>query len=315
MDLTTTYLGLKLKNPIVPSAGPVSKNLDSMKQLEDSGASAIVMHSIFEEQFKHEAVELDHYLAFGTESFAESLSYFPRVEEYNAEPDEYAELIHKAKKSLGIPIIGSMNGVTSSGWIKYAKKIEEAGADAIELNVYYIPTDPKLAAADIEKRYLDVLAAVKSSVGIPIAMKLSPFFTSMPGFIKQLDDAGTNGLVLFNRFYQPDIDLEKMEVKPEIVFSTPFEMKLPLRWIAILYGKVKASLAATTGIYNAEDVVKMVLAGADITMMCSAILANGSKVIKESLIGLENWMNTHEYESIKQMKGSEPEINCRSLSF
>jgi dihydroorotate dehydrogenase (fumarate) len=304
MDLKTTYLGLQLKNPVVPSAGPFSRSLESMKELEDSGASAIVMHSIFEEQFKHEAVELDHYLAYGTESFAEALSYFPKVDEYRVEPDDYLELIHKAKKSLNIPVIGSMNGITAGGWIDYAKKIEEAGADAIELNIYYIPTDSKLTSADVEKRYIDVLTAVKGGIKIPVSVKLSPFFSTLPGIIKQLDDKGADGLVLFNRFYQPNIDLEKMEVKPEIVFSTPFEMKLPLRWIAILYGKVKANLAATTGIYTAEDVVKMVMVGADVTMMCSAILANGSKIIKKTLVDLEAWMNTHEYESIKQMKGS-----------
>jgi len=209
MDLKTTYLGLQLKNPVVPSAGPFSRSLESMKELEDSGASAIVMHSIFEEQFKHEAVELDHYLAYGTESFAEALSYFPKVDEYRVEPDDYLELIHKAKKSLNIPVIGSMNGITAGGWIDYAKKIEEAGADAIELNIYYIPTDSKLTSADVEKRYIDVLTAVKGGIKIPVSVKLSPFFSTLPGIIKQLDDKGADGLVLFNRFYQPNIDLEK----------------------------------------------------------------------------------------------------------
>jgi dihydroorotate dehydrogenase (fumarate) len=304
MNLKTTYLGLELKNPIVPSAGPFSRSLQSMKELEDNGASAIVMHSIFEEQFKHEAAELDHYLSYGTESFAEALSYFPKIDEYKVEPDDYLDLIHEAKKSLDIPVIGSMNGITNGGWIEYAKKIEEAGADAVELNIYYIPTDPKLTSSDIEKRYVEVLKSVKSGIKIPVAVKLSPYFTSMPGFIKKLDDTGADGLVLFNRFYQPDIDLESMEVKPEIVLSTPFEMKLPLRWMAILYGKVKANLAATTGIYNAEDVLKMTAAGADVTMMCSAILTNGPKVIKKTLTDLEAWLNTHEYESLRQMKGS-----------
>jgi len=304
MDLSTTYLGLKLKNPIVPSAGPLSHTLDSMKRLEDAGAAAIVMYSLFEEQITHEAAELDHYLSYGTESFAESLTYFPEANEYNLGPEEYIELLHSAKGSLEIPVIGSLNGISTGGWIEYAKKIEEAGADALELNVYYIPTDPKLVSQDVEERYLEVLLAVKRTVKIPVAMKLSPYFSSMANMAQRLDTAGANGLVLFNRFYQPDIDLETLEVKPNVILSSPQALRLPLRWIAILYGRLKASLAATSGVHRAEDVVKLMMAGADVTMMCSALLKNGAQHVRQVLSDLDQWMLEHEYISVKQMKGS-----------
>jgi dihydroorotate dehydrogenase (fumarate) len=304
MDLSTNYLGLKLKNPIVPSAGPFSYTLDTMKKLEDAGASAIVMYSLFEEQIAHEAAELDHYLTYGTESFAESLTYFPAVADYNLGPDEYVDHIRKAKETLSIPVIGSLNGISSGGWINYTKKIEQAGADALELNVYYIPTDPNLTSDDVENRYLEVLHAVKQAVKIPVAMKLNPFFSSLAHMAHRLDTAGVDGLVLFNRFYQPDIDLEELEVKPNIILSTPQALRLPLRWIAILHGRVKASLAATSGIHTAEDVLKMVMAGADVTMMCSAILKNGPTWITQILTQLNQWMIDHEYVSVAQMKGS-----------
>jgi dihydroorotate dehydrogenase (fumarate) len=304
MDLSTTYLGLKLKNPIVPSASPLSHSLDNMKRLEDAGASAIVMYSLFEEQITHEAAELDHYLSYGKETFAEALTYFPEPQEYNLGPEEYVSLLRKAKESLHIPIIGSLNGISTGGWIKYAKKIEEAGADALELNVYYIPTDPALTAQDVEDRYLEVLSAVKTTVRIPVAMKLSPFFSSMANMAQRLDQAGASGLVLFNRFYQPDIDLETLEVKPNVILSTPQAMRVPMRWIAILYGKVKASLAATSGIHTAEDVLKMLMAGADVTMMASGLLKNGPQRITEILSQMNQWMLEHEYISVAQMKGS-----------
>ncbi len=304
MDLSTTYLGMKLKNPIVPSASPMSHTLDSMKRLEDAGAAAIVMYSLFEEQIAHEAAELNHYLTYGSESFAEALTYFPEAQEYNLGPDEYVNHIRKAKESLKIPVIGSLNGISAGGWVKYAKKIEEAGADAIELNVYYIPTDSKLTAEDVEDRYLEVLNAVKTTVKIPVAMKLSPFFSSMANMAQRLDQAGAAGLVLFNRFYQPDIDLETLEIKPSVILSTPQAMRLPMRWIAILYGKVKASLAATSGIHTAEDVLKMLMAGADVTMMASSLLKHGPQRITEILTQLDQWMLEHEYISVAQMKGS-----------
>lgn len=304
MDLTTKYLGLALKNPIVPSAGPLSHTLDSMKRLEDAGAAAIVMYSLFEEQIVHDAAELNHFLIQGTESFAEALTYFPEADDYNLGPEEYVEHLHRTKQALGIPVIGSLNGISTGGWVKFAQKIEEAGADAIELNVYYIPTEPNLTGTEVEERYLEVLRAVKSTVKIPVAMKLSPFFSSMANMAHRLDAAGADGLVLFNRFYQPDIDLETLDVAPNVILSTPQALRLPLRWVAILHGRVKASIAATSGIHTSEDVLKMLMAGADVTMMCSALLKHGPGRIKEVLAALVQWMQEHEYESVSQMKGS-----------
>ena len=304
MDLTTKYLGLELKNPIVPSASPLSYSVDSMKRLEDAGAAAIVMYSLFEEQIAHDAAELNHYLSYGTESFAESLTYFPEADEYNVGPDEYVNLVRKAKESLQIPVIGSLNGITAGGWISFARKIEEAGADALELNVYYLPTDPDLTASDVEDRYLEVLHEVKRTIRIPVAMKLSPYFSSFAHFAARLDLAGADGLVLFNRFYQPDIDIEALEVVPRVLLSTPMAMRLPLRWIAILHGRIKANLAATSGIHVAEDVIKMLMAGADVTMMCSSLLKNGPEQITRVIADLDRWMLEHEYHSVAQMKGS-----------
>ena len=304
MDLSTTYLGLNLRNPVVPSASPLSYTLDGMKRLEDGGAAAIVMYSLFEEQIAHEAAELDHYLNYGKESYAEALTYFPEPQEYNVGPDEYIEQVRRAKQSLGIPVIGSLNGISTGGWIKYARNIEEAGADALELNVYYIPTHPDVTSSEAEDRYLEVLHEVKRAVRIPVAMKLSPYFSAMAHMAKRLEYGGANGLVLFNRFYQPDIDLEALEVKPNVVLSTPNAMRLPLRWIAILYGRVKLSLAATSGIHSAGDVIKMVMAGADVTMMCSALLKNGPEYLTKVLSDLDQWLLEHEYTSIRQMKGS-----------
>ncbi|MBI3189989.1 MAG: dihydroorotate dehydrogenase-like protein [Ignavibacteriales bacterium] len=304
MNLKTTYLGIELKNPLIPSASPLSHSVDSMKRLEDAGAAAVVMYSLFEEQIKHEAAELDHYLSFGTESFAESLTYLPNFGEYNLGPDEYVDLLQKAKQSLEIPVIASLNGITVGGWINYAAKLEQAGADAIELNVYYIPTDPILTSAEVEDRYLEVRHAVKRAVKIPVAMKLSPFFSSFANMARRLDQAGADGLVLFNRFFQPDIDLVSLDVKPGVTLSTSFAMRVPMRWIAILHGKVKASLAATSGIHSAEDVIKMLMAGADVTMMCSSLLKNGHQHIAHVLREIERWMIEHEYVSVRQMKGS-----------
>jgi dihydroorotate dehydrogenase (fumarate) len=304
MDLTTTYLGLKLKNPIVPSASPLSYTLDTMRHLEDAGAAAIVMYSLFEEQIVQESAELNHYLSYGTESFAEALSYFPQAEEYNLGPEEYLNLLHKAKTSLHIPIIASLNGISTGGWIKYAAKMEEAGADALELNVYYIPTDPKLTGAEVENRYVEVLEAVKKTVRIPVAIKLNPFFSALANIAHRLDVAGADGLVLFNRFYQPDINLDTLEVVPNVILSTPQALRIPLRWIAILHRRVRASIAATSGIHTAEDVLKMLMAGADVTMMCSALLRHGPQHIKKVLDDMSRWMAEHEYVSVQQMKGS-----------
>ena len=304
MDLSTRYCGLRLKNPLVASASPLSHTVDSMKRLEEAGASAIVMYSLFEEQIAHEQAELNHYLSYGTEAFAEALTYFPEPQAYNMGPEEYVELIHKAKSALGIPVIGSLNGISTGGWINYARKIEEAGADALELNVYYIPTDPRVSGTDVEDRYVEVLTAVKTTVKIPVAIKLSPFFSSMANMAQRLDNAGADGLVLFNRFYQPDFDLETLDVVPNLQLSSSQELRLPLRWIAILYGRLSASLAATSGVHTAQDVLKLLMAGADVTMMASALLQHGPGRLAEVLAGLHHWMLEHEYVSVAQMKGS-----------
>ncbi|MCU0452953.1 MAG: dihydroorotate dehydrogenase-like protein [Bacteroidetes bacterium] len=304
MDLSTYYLGKRLKNPLVPSASPLSRNIDSMKRLEDAGAAAIVMYSLFEEQIEHESFEIDHYLSYGTQSYAEALTYFPEAKEYNLEPDQYLELLRKASESLEVPVIGSLNGVSTGGWVKYAKHMEEAGADALELNVYYIPTDPALAGDDVEARYLDVLHAVKSTVAIPVAVKLSPYFTALANVAQRLVNAGADGLVLFNRFYQPDININELEVTPHVHLSDSSASTLPMRWVAILHSRIKASLAATSGIHTSDDVIKLLMAGADVTMMCSALLKRGPEHLKEVLEGLEKWMFEHEYVSVEQMKGS-----------
>jgi len=304
MDLSTTYLGMKLKNPIVASASPLSRSMDSMRRLEDAGTSAIVMHSLFEEQVTNEAESLEFYKSYGTESYAEALSYFPDTGDYQFAPEEYLEIVAKATNKLEIPIIASLNGVTPGGWTRYAKSMEEAGAAAVELNVYYIPTKGTMTGVDVENRYVEMLKHVRGAVKIPVAMKLSPFFSSIPNIAQRLVHEGAAGLVLFNRFYQPDIDLDELDVKPGVGLSDSFANRLPMRWIGILYGKVKASLAATSGIHTAEDVLKLTMAGADVTMMCSALLMHGPEHVGKVLKNVEQWMKDHEYESIEQMKGS-----------
>lgn len=312
MDLTTNYLGLKLKNPIVPSASPLSESVDTVKKLEDAGAAAVVVYSLFEEQLRHESGEIDHYLSYGTESYAEATSYFPEPDEFKLGPVEYLDHIANLKKSVDIPIIGSLNGVSKGGWVEFAKNIEQAGADALELNVYYIPTNAYLSGTEIETMYIDTLTAVKKNLNIPVSVKLSPFFTSMANMAAKLDKAGADGLVLFNRFYQPDFDLEKLEIVPNLMLSNNWEMRLPLRWIAILYDNIKASLALTSGVQNSEDVIKTIMAGGDIVMIASELLLNGIDRIKDILTGVEGWMNEKEYESIEQMKGSMSQKNVGS---
>ena len=304
MDLSTSYMGLKLKNPIVPSASPLTESVDSVKGMEDAGAAAVVVYSLFEEQLSHESGELDHYLTHGTESFAEALTYFPETTDFKLGPDEYLEHIAKLKSSVDIPVIGSINGVSKGGWIDFAKKIQDAGADALELNVYYVATDPNKDAADVEKMYIDTLKAVKQNVNIPVAMKLSPYFSSMANMAKKLDDAGADALVMFNRFYQPDFDLEKLEVVPNLKLSTNWELRLPLRWIAILYGHIQANMAATSGIQSHEDVIKVMMAGGDVAMMASELLKNGVGRITHILGEMTKWMEEKEYDSISTMKGS-----------
>lgn len=310
MNLTTTYLGLKLRTPLVAAASPLSEEIDNIKRMEDAGASAVVLHSLFEEQLRQDRAELAHHLEQGTESFAEALTYFPEPEEFCLGPEEYLHHVARAKKATRVPMIASLNCSSTGGWTKYARQIEQTGADALELNIYYIPTDCTLSAAKVEQTYLDILKAVKSEVKIPVAVKLSPFFSNFAYMAKRLDEAGADGLVLFNRFYQPDIDLETLEVKPNILLSTPMAMRLPLRWIAILYLRLNASLAATSGLHRATDVLKMLMAGADATMLCSVLIRHGIQQISVIERELVAWMEEHEYESVTQLKGSLSQKNC-----
>jgi dihydroorotate dehydrogenase (fumarate) len=310
MDLTTNYLGLKLRSPLVVGASPLSENIDNLKRMEDAGASAVVLHSLFEEQLRQDRLELNRHLEQGTESYAEALSYFPEVGDYRLGPEEYLRHIWRAKETLKVPVIASLNCSSVGGWTEYAKQIQRAGADALELNIYYIPTDPDVPGDVLEEGYLNILHAVRAEVKIPIAVKLSPFFTNFANIAKRFDAAGANGLVLFNRFYQPDIDLEDREVKPNILLSTPMAMRLPLRWIAILHGRIHGSLAATSGIHRAGDVLKMLMAGADVTMLCSTVLKHGFPQIALIESDLTQWLDEHDYESVKQIKGSLSQKNC-----
>lgn len=310
LDLSTRYLGLTLRTPLVPSASPLSQEIASIRRLEDAGASAIVLYSLFEEQLRQESLELDHHLSVGTESFAESLTFFPQASEFRLGPEGYLEHIRKTKEAVDIPVIASLNGATVGGWAKFAKQIEQAGADALECNIYYIPTDPNLKAAEIEQTYIDIVWAVKSAISIPIAIKISPFFTNIANIAKRLDDAGADGLVLFNRFYQPDIDLEELEIRPNVLLSTPQALRLPLTWIGILYGRLKASLAATGGVHHPEDAIKLLMVGANVTMLCSSLLRNGINQLRQMEHGIVEWMEQHEYESVKQLQGSMSQMRC-----
>ncbi|HLV87605.1 MAG TPA: dihydroorotate dehydrogenase-like protein [Candidatus Sulfotelmatobacter sp.] len=310
VDLGTTYLGMRLRSPLVVSASPLSRDVEGIRRLEEAGASAVVLYSLFEEQLRQEEMDLEYHMAAGTESFAESLTYFPQPSEFQTGPDGYLNHIRKAKAASSIPIIGSLNGSTLGGWTKFAAEIERAGADAIECNVYYIPTDPKLNAESVEKTYLEILQAVKAAVTIPVAVKLSPFFSNMANMAHRLDEAGADGLVLFNRFYQPDIDLEELEIRPNVLLSTPQALRLPLTWIGILYGRVKAGLAATGGVHSAEDAVKLLMVGASVTMMCSALMRHGVNHIRHVERELRDWMERHEYESVAQMQGSMSQLRC-----
>jgi len=308
--LSTTYMGLKLRTPLVASASPLSQELDSIRRLEDSGASAIVLYSLFEEQLRQESAELDHRLSEHSESFAEALSYLPEPSEFKVGPEGYLNHIRKAKQAVSIPIIASLNGATVDGWTDYAKKIEQAGADAIECNLYAIPSDPNVTADQIEQGYLEVVRTVKSAVSIPVAVKLSPFFSNMANMAKRLDQTGVNALVMFNRFYQPDINLEELEIQPNVLLSTPQALRLPLTWIGILFGRIRASLAATSGVHGPEDVIKLLMVGADVTMLCSTLLRNGISHLRYIEEGLLEWMEQHEYESVQQMKGSMSQLRC-----
>jgi dihydroorotate dehydrogenase (fumarate) len=309
-DLTTTYMGMTLKSPIVPSASPLSKSVAGVTQMADAGAAAITMYSLFEEQITLEAISLHNRLEQGSWNYAEALTYYPKASDYNRGPEGYLDLIREAKKAVDVPIIGSLNGITTGGWIDYAQKIEQAGADALELNVYLIPTMNDETGAQVEQLYVDVLKAVKKNVRIPVAMKLSPFFSSMPHMARQLDDAGADALVLFNRFYQPDFDLDELTVVPNLVLSRSAEMRLPLRWVAILYGHIKGDMALTTGVHTTEDVVKGIMAGAKVVNVASVLLEQGAGKISDLTLGLRQWMDEHEYESVAQMRGALSQRNC-----
>ncbi len=303
-DLSTTYLGLNLKNPIVASASPLSKKLERARKLEEAGIAAIVMYSLFEEQIIHESLELDHYLTRGTDSYAEAISYLPDGGLYGISPEKYLIQVAALKKALKIPVIGSLNGVSKGGWTNYARKIQEAGADALELNLYYIPTDLDMTSNDIEDSQVELVAEVKSAITIPLAVKISPFVTSIPNFAKRLVEVGADGLVLFNRFYQPDFDLDELEIIHSLDLSSSADLRLPLRWISILNGKVETDFALTSGVHSHTEVLKAMMAGAKVAMMASNLLHNGEQAVGPILNELEMWMKDHGYDSIRQMQGS-----------
>ncbi len=309
-DLRTRYLGLELANPLVPSASTLSSRIDTLKRLQDAGAAAIVMQSLFEEQIEHEGLEIHRVLETGAHSFAEALTYVPELEDYNTGPESYLRHLEQTKRELEIPVIGSLNGASDGGWVHYAKLIQDAGADALELNIYFIAADIDMTSEQVESRYLDLVAAVRGSVTVPLAVKVGPYFSSMANMARRLVEAGADGLVLFNRFLQPDIDLETLRVDPHLHLSTSYELRLPLRWIAILKGRIAASLAATTGVHRAEDALKLLLAGADVTMMASALFQKGPEHLATVLDGVRRWLDEHEYDSVEQMKGSVSQAAC-----
>ena len=313
IDLNTNYLGLHLRTPLVASASPLSQEIDGIRRLEDAGASAVVLYSLFEEQLRQESLELEHHLAEGTNSFAEAASFFPQPDEFRTGPEGYLNHIYRAKNAVSVPIIASLNGTTLGGWAKYAKQIEQAGADAIECNIYFIPTDPESQVPQSSSLYRHPSRS-EVTVQIPVAVKVSPFFSNIANMAKRLDETGANGLVLFNRFYQPDINLDELEIQPNVLLSTPQALRLPLTWIGILYGRIRASLAATSGVHGPEDVVKLLMVGADVTMLCSTLLKNGIGHLQHIEEGLLEWMEKHEYESVQQMKGSMSQIRCPNPS-
>ena len=304
MDISTTYLGMNLKNPIIPSASPLSRTIHSLRSMEDNGAAAIVLYSLFEEQIRHEKNELFYHLSNNIDANAEAQTYFPKWEDYYVGPEQYLEHIIQSKQAIEIPIIASLNCSTIGEWINYARDIQSAGADALELNIYYIPTDPDETGSDVENRYIEIIKAVRSEISIPIAVKIAPYFSATANFIKKISDAGANGVVLFNRFYQPDIDLNNLEVEPSVRLSTSQSTRTPLRWIAILHNKINIDFAASTGIHTAEDVLKLISAGANATMMCSALLKHGIKNISDVISEIKNWLVINEYESLSQLRGT-----------
>jgi dihydroorotate dehydrogenase (fumarate) len=304
MDLTTTYLGFTLPHPLMPGASPLVDDLDTVKRLEDAGAAAIVMHSLFEEQIAREAAGLDGHRLAHEDAFAEARSYFPAPADYALGPDAYLEQIRRIKAAVGVPVIASLNGTTAAGWVDYARQIEQAGADALELNVYYVATDPRETGAEVERRLLEVVRSVKERIRIPLAVKLSPFFSSLPHLAHQLDALGADGLVLFNRFYQPDIDPEALEAVPRLHLSTSADLLLRLRWLAILAGRVRASLAATGGVHTGLDALKAVMAGAHAVQLVAALLQRGPAYLRVVRDELARWLDEHEYDSLRQAQAS-----------
>lgn len=304
VDLSTSYLGLPLRNPLVASASPLSRHTEQVQRLEASGIAAIVMYSLFEEQIIHESLELDHYLSRSANFSAEASSYLPDSGEYSLLPERYLDHIRKVKQAVRIPVIGSLNGVSKGGWIRYARLIQDAGADALELNLYYLPIDAALTSQEIEAAQVELVAAVKSSISIPLAVKLSPFYTSLPNFVQRLAGAGADGIVLFNRFYQPDLDIEELAIAHTLELSAPAEMRLPLRWISILQSTVRSDFALTSGVRSHEGVLKAMMAGARVVMLASELLQNGIPRVAELLSEITAWMTEHEYASIQQMQGS-----------
>ena len=304
MNLATNYMGFDLPHPLVPGASPFSDNLEMVRRLEDAGAPMIVMHSLFEEQIVREEVAVLRAIETPQESFAEALSYFPEAADFRLGPEEYLEQLRRIKAAVGVPVVASLNGVTDGAWIRYAKLIEEAGADGLELNLYDVPADVDEIGARAEMRLLDAVDSVVRSVSIPVAVKLSPFFSSPANFIRQVDRLGAKGILLFNRFYQPDLDIENLDVLRVVKLSDSSELLLRLRWLAIVYGKVKAPLAATGGVHTAADAIKCIMAGASVCQIVSAILRRGPEYLSALRLELDRWMEEHEYESLAQMRGS-----------
>jgi dihydroorotate dehydrogenase (fumarate) len=302
-------MGLELKNPVVASASPLSEKLENFRRMEDAGAAAVVMFSLFEEQIKHENAAIEHLITSGAESSPESLSFFPEFEDYETGPDEYLHLLRRATEAVDIPVISSLNGITNEGWINTARLMQDAGASGIELNAYYIPAKLYTDGREVEQRYLEILRAVKASVSIPVAMKLSPFFSATGNMARQFDEAGADALVLFNRFYQPDMDLDEMEVITDLKLSTPDEIRLPLLWLGLLHGRINASLAATTGVHSPVELIKYLLAGADAVMTTSGMLLHGIGFISTLVDGLQAWMEARQYDSVEQFKGSMSQAN------
>ena len=303
-DLRTGYLGLELSNPLVASASPLSARLDTLRRLEEAGAGAVVMQSLFEEQVEHEELHVHHVLETGSHSQPEACAYFPELDDYNTGPRAYLDHLEAARAALEIPVIASLNGSSAGGWVRYARSMEDAGAHAIELNAHIVATSPTLSGAEVEARYLELVAAVRQVTRVPLAVKIGPYFSSLPDMARRLVEAGADGLVLFNRFLEPDIDLDALAVVPTVHLSTSEELRLPLRWIAVLRGRVECSLAATTGIHAAEDALKLLMAGADVTMMASALLRHGPERMRVVRDGIAAWMAEREYESVAQLKGS-----------